>query len=36
MVCDISNYIIATWDVAVRRTEGAYLDMLYKNKEKTK
>ena len=36
MVCDISNYLLATWDVAVRRTEGAYLDMLYKNKEKTK
>ena len=36
MVRDISNYLLATWDVAVRRTERAYLDMLYKNKEKTK
>lgn len=35
-VCDISRYLLATWDVAVRRTEEAYLDMLYKNKEKTK
>lgn len=35
-VCDISNYILTTWDVAVRRTEKAYLDMLYKNKGKKK
>jgi hypothetical protein len=35
-VCDISNYILTTWDVAVRRTEKAYLDMLYKNNNKSK